>query len=476
MPAPTSITFGTDGWRAEIAREFTFDNVGLVAQAVADHLNATGKGSRGVFVGYDARFLSDRFAAHVADVLGANGVPALLPERDCPTPVAVYAVKERGLAGAVIVTASHNPPEQNGVKFVPDTLHPALPQTTDDLSARVRALQDQPSRVRTGGPPPAVVDPRPGYSAHLGELFDFAALGAAGLTLCVDPLYGSGRGYLCALLRDAGCTVHTLHDHRDPLFGGGTPEPTPRNLAPLVAQVRETGARLGLALDGDADRFGVVDPTGHVLSGNDVFALALLHWARTRGASGPVVRSVTTSGMIDSLAGHLGVDVIETPVGFKWVGYELLTRDGLIGGEESGGLSARGHIPEKDGIFADLLITEMVATTVKSPCELLAEVKAITGDFYRARLDFRLPPDEQYAVIVRLAAAPPDSLAGAPVVSVSTVDGVKMVRADGSWLLVRPGGTEPVLRAFVEGRTPEAVEQLKAAAWAFLPVPAVGDK
>jgi phosphomannomutase len=463
MPVHPRITFGTDGWRAEMAREFTFDNVALVAQAVANRLNDAGKGGRGVFVGYDARFLSDRFAACVADVLGANGVPALLPPRDCPTPVAAFAAGARGLAGAVMVTASHNPPEQNGVKFLPDYLSPALPDVTDDITARIAAIQAGRGAARTGGPAPETFDPWPAYVAHLGSVLNLRAL--AGLTVCVDPLFGSGRGFLPDLLRGNGCAVHTLHDTRDPLFGGGLPEPNAERLAELSAVVRATGADLGLALDGDADRFGIVDGRGAYVPANEVICLALLHWRRTRFPSGPavVVRSVTTSGRVDALARHLGVSVIETPVGFKWVGEKLRTvPEAILGGEESGGLSARGHLPEKDGLFADLLITEMVATTGTPLHELRAEVRAVTGDFYRSRLDVRLPDDEQRALIARLAADPPSELAGAPVAAVSLLDGVKLTRADGSWLLVRAGGTEPVLRAFVEARNPDTLETLRS--------------
>lgn len=469
MIASTKIAFGTDGWRAIMAREFTFDNVALVAQAIADYVNSTGKGPKGVVVGYDARFLAEQFAALVADVLGANGIPALVPDRDTPTPVVAYTVRARDLAGAVMLTASHNPPEYNGIKFIPDYCHPALPDITDAITVRIQALQADPSLVRTGGPTPEVIDPKPDYFAHVRGLINLEAIGKANLTICVDPLYAAGRGYLSEILREAGCTVHTIHNERNPLFGGSLPEPNEKNLQPLAALVRETGAHLGLSMDGDADRFGMVDGTGAYLTSNQVIALVFFHWLKTRHPTGSVVRSVATSGMIDAIARHFGFPVIETPVGFKWVGNALRTSDAIVGGEESGGLSVRGHIPEKDGIIADLVITEQVAMTGKSPQETLAELREITGDFFTTRVDVTLPDAAKLALMARLKDTPPDRVADQPVASVSKVDGVKMVRDDGSWLLIRPSGTEPLVRCYIEARSEQGVEDLKQAVHDLIP-------
>jgi alpha-D-glucose phosphate-specific phosphoglucomutase len=469
MIASKKIAFGTDGWRAVMAREFTFDNVALVAQAIADHVIGTGKASKGVVIGYDARFLSEQFAALVADVLGANGIPALVPDRDTPTPVVAYTVRARDLAGAVMLTASHNPPEYNGIKFIPDYCHPALPDVTDAITARIQELQADPSQVKSGGPKPQVIDPKPDYLTHIAKLIDLEAIRAAKLTICVDPLYATGRGYLSDILKDAGCTVYTLHDERNPLFGGSLPEPNETNLKALSALVVEKGAAIGLAMDGDADRFGMVDSTGTYLTNNEVIALVFYHWHNTRFQTGSVVRTVATSGMIDALAKHFGMSVTETPVGFKWVGNALNTTDAIVGGEESGGLSVKGHIPEKDGIVADLVVTELVAKSGKSPLEVMAEIEKIVGEYLTTRVDIRLPEASKNALLASLKETPPTTLAGQGVASVSKVDGVKMVREDGSWLLIRPSGTEPLVRCYIEARSEQGVEDLKKAVHDLIP-------
>ncbi len=469
MIASKKIAFGTDGWRAVMAREFTFDNVALVAQAIADHVVATGKASQGVIIGYDARFLAEQFAALVADVLGANGIPTFVPNRDTPTPVIAFTIRAKNLAGAVMLTASHNPPEYNGIKFIPDYAHPALPDVTDAITKRIAELQEAPDQVKTGGPAPTVIDPKPDYVAHVTKLIDMKAIGDAKLTICIDPLYASGRGYLSDMLRDAGCTVYTIHDERNPLFGGSLPEPNATNLKELSALVIEKGADLGLSMDGDADRFGMVDKTGQYITSNQVLALAVWHWAKTRYPTGSVVRTVPTSYMIDALAKHLGLSVIETPVGFKWVGNALNTTDAIVGGEESGGLSVKGHIPEKDGIVADLVITELVAKSGKSPLEILAEIEGIIGKFVATRIDMRLPDESKMALMAGLRQNTPRTLAGKPVVESSLMDGVKMIREDGSWLLVRPSGTEPLVRCYIEARSDEGVAELKQAVHELIP-------
>ncbi|MBC8104127.1 MAG: phosphoglucomutase/phosphomannomutase family protein [Cytophagales bacterium] len=469
MIASKKIAFGTDGWRAVMAREFTFDNVALVAQAIADYVNGTGKGHKGVVIGYDARFLSDQFAALVADVLGANGIPALVPDRDTPTPVVAYTIRARDLAGAVMLTASHNPPEYNGIKFIPDYCHPALPEITDAITARIQEIQADPSQVKTGGPTPQIIDPKPDYYAQVRRLINFDAITKANLTVVVDPLYATGRGYLSELLEAAGATVYTIHNERSPLFGGSLPEPNETNLKALSAMVVEKGADLGLSLDGDADRFGMVDRTGQYITNNQVISLVFYHWLKTRYDKGSVVRTVATSGMIDAIARHFGFNVLETPVGFKWVGNALNTTDAIVGGEESGGLSVKGHIPEKDGIVADLIIAEQRAVTGKSPLETLDEIKALIGDFLTTRVDIKLPDASKLALLARLRDQTPVEVAGQKVAFVSKVDGVKMVREDGSWLLIRPSGTEPLVRCYIEARSPQGVEDLKQAVHTLIP-------
>ena len=313
-----------------------------------------------------------------------------------------------------------------------------------------------------------MIDPKPDYVAHVEKLIDMEAIRAAKLTVCVDPLYASGRGYLSDILRDAGCTVYTIHDERNPLFGGSLPEPNATNLKELGALVVEKGAHLGLSMDGDADRFGMVDATGQYITSNQVLALAIWHWSK-RYPTGSVVRTVPTSYMIDALAKHLGLTVTETPVGFKWVGNALNTTDAIVGGEESGGLSVKGHIPEKDGIVADLVIVELVAKSGKSPLELLADIEAIIGRFVATRIDMRLPEASKMALMAGLKQNTPTVLAGQPVVESSLMDGVKMIRGDGSWLLIRPSGTEPLVRCYIEARSDEGVEELKQAVHELIP-------
>ena len=469
MIASSKIAFGTDGWRAVMAREFTFDNVALVAQAIADHVNETGKAQKGVIVGYDARFLSEQFCGVVADVLGANGIPVLVPDRDTPTPVVAYSIRARDLAGAVMLTASHNPPEYNGIKFIPDYCHPALPEITDAITARIQELQKSPDQVKTGGPKPQVVDPKPDYFAHVRELIDIEAIGKANLSVCIDPLYATGRNYLSELLEQAGVKVKVIHNERNPLFGGSLPEPNEKNLRELSALVVETGADLGLSFDGDADRFGMIDKSGKYITNNQVIALAFYHWLRTRFDKGSVVRTVATSGLIDALANHFNFKVIETPVGFKWVGNAMANSDAILGGEESGGLSVKGHIPEKDGIVADLVITEMVAKTGKTPLENLAEITDLVGAFYSDRIDVTLPDEAKQKLMSDLKNNPPSEVGGKKVASVSTIDGVKMVRDDSSWLLIRPSGTEPLVRCYMEARQQSEVDDLKRAVHDLIP-------
>ncbi len=459
------ITFGTDGWRAVMAREFTFDNVALVAQAIADHVLSSGKANQGVVVGGDARFLSEQFSQLVAEVMTANGIPVYVPDRDTPTPVVAYTVKDKNAAGAVMLTASHNPPEYNGIKFIPDYCHPALPDVTDAIVANVARLQAEPGAVKRGGNASLAqtVDPRPAYFAHVRQLIDLKAIADAKLTFWVDPMYASGRGYLSELLREAGCPVQTIHNERNPLFGGSLPDPNAENLAELSRCVTQSGASAGLAMDGDADRFGIVDATGQWMSPNQVVCLVFLHWLRTRYSTGSVVRTAPTTHQVDALAHHFGFVVRETPVGFKWVGNALNTTDAIMGGEESGGLSVKGHIPEKDGIVADLIIAEQIARTGKSPLQTMQEIEGLVGRYITTRVDVHLDNDKKQRLMARLQSDPPSPLAGQPVVNVGSVDGVQLTLQDGSWILVRPSGTEPLVRAYIETRSDAQVDDLKKA-------------
>jgi len=455
------ITFGTDGWRGVIADDFTFANVALVAQAIADYLTEQGVADRGVVVGYDNRFLAERFADTVAAVLRGRGIPVLLSERPRPTPVIAFAVRHYGAAGAVMLTASHNPPEYSGLKFIPDYAGPALPRITRAIEEHLRRRESgsvlYPAEPGAGsrGAEVRSIDPDRAYHRHLAQLIDFAAIRRAGVKVVVDPLYGAGIGYLETALGGDGVTVEALHARRDPLFGGSLPDPSEKHLGELRERVLATGAHLGLGLDGDADRLGVIDADGSYVSPNQFLALAAFHLYEVRGEHGPLARTVATTHLVDRIARAYGHEVIETPVGFKYIAQCLLERGAVAGGEESGGFSMRGHIPEKDGILAGLLAAEMVAVHGKSLTSLLEDVMRRFGRVCSERVDIRTAPAAKERVLERLGSLAPASLGGRAVEERVTLDGVKLVRDDGAWVLVRASGTEPVFRVYTEAGTPD---------------------
>lgn len=444
------IRFGTDGWRAVIAREFTFANLAAVAQGIADTVKERGTAERGVIVGYDPRFLSEEFAEEVAAVMAGNGIRCLVGERDTPTPVLAHAVLEHQAAGAVILTASHNPPVYHGIKFVPEYASPAFPDITDRIEAHTAEALADPAKIERDDSGRLVerFDPRPAYLDRLAEEIDFEAIRRAGLKVKVDCLHGAARGYLDTALERAGCEVEVFGANRDPLFGGDMPDPSEKRLGALAERVAADGAHLGLAADGDGDRFGVVDGSGKFLTPNQVIPLVLWHVQKTRFHTGSAVRTVATTHMVDALAERLGLKVQETPVGFKYLGRALRETDAILGGEESGGLGLRGHVPEKDGILADLLVAEMVAKTGRSPLEVLHTLEQEVGTFLSKRLDLHVA--DTAALMDRVTAAPPDRLAGSQVTKTVKVDGIKLIAEDGRWMLFRPSGTEPLVRVYLE--------------------------
>jgi len=464
------ITFGTSGWRGIIAEDFTFAGVRAVTRAIGEYILAEGPAAarQGVVVGYDTRFLSDAFAQQAASVLAAQGIRAFLTDRDTPTPVVAYEILRRRTAGGIIVTASHNPPEYNGIKFSASWGGPALPAVTRQIQERANAI------LATGDVPTLSlaqaesrdlvewIDPRPAFLDRLRALVDMPTLRRAGLKVVVDPLYGSGRGYLDDLLREAGCQVTVLHDWRDPTFGGGSPEPSEDKLRELASRVVEIGAHLGVSTDGDADRFGLVDADGTFLEPNYFLGLLLSHLVRSRGWTGGVARSVATSHLLDRVAQHLNIPVHETPVGFKYIG-ELITQDKLVlGGEESAGLSVKRHVPEKDGILACLLAAEMVATHKGTRLgELLHALYDEVGTVLTRRLNYHLDLATVAGLRARLE-DPPRQLTDQAVIQVNRLDGVKLILEDGSWLLLRPSGTEPVVRLYAEASTEPQLEALIA--------------
>ncbi|HEY6007411.1 MAG TPA: phosphoglucomutase/phosphomannomutase family protein, partial [Geobacteraceae bacterium] len=436
------ITFGTSGWRGILCEDFTFDNVKVVTQAIADHVIASGDREKGLIVACDSRFMGDRFAREAAMVLAGAGIKVFLCNRDTPTPVVAFEILRRRTAGAINFTASHNPPEYNGIKFSPSWGGPALPETTRDIEARANEMlgelcyKEMPLEQALRSGLAEEIDPRPAYLRDLEAKIDFAAIARLG-TVALNPLYGTARGYLDAPLREHNVAVAVLNDHRDPYFGGFPPEPAEKNIQDFISLVRgNPDIKLGLATDGDADRFGIVDEDGSYIEPNYIIALLFDYLVRVRGMRGGVARSVATSHLIDAVAARHGVEVFETPVGFKYIG-ELISQDRIIiGGEESAGLSIRGHVPEKDGILACLLVAEMVAREGMGVRKLLERLYSQVGRFETRRVNITLSPELEEAFPAKIAATPAE-FAGVRVKERITIDGTKFILEDGSWLLFR---------------------------------------
>jgi alpha-D-glucose phosphate-specific phosphoglucomutase len=468
------IKFGTDGWRAIMADEFTFSGVRKVAAAIACHVNAHGGAQRGIVVGYDTRFLSDRFADAATTVLMSKGIRVLRTVRDTPTPVVAYAVRDTGAFGAIMITASHNPPEYNGIKFIPEYAGPASPEITAEIEGFLsdvegagvdcacdgaKARKEAPAAIGTPNSDlqPETFDPAGPYLKHMKTLIDTAAIARAGIPLFYDAMYATGRGYLEALLSNANLTA--LHTNRDPLFGGGMPEPKEEFLSELIARVVEAKG-FGMATDGDADRFGIIDTNGAYITPNQLITLLLYYLVEYRGFKGAVARTVATTHLIDRIAALYDLPVRETPVGFKYIGECMRKEQVIIGGEESGGLSILGHLPEKDGILACALAAEMRAVVGKPLTTILEDLAQKVGPVYSRRIDLHLDNVRKNALIERIKTAPPANPAGLTVLDVKTIDGVKLILSRNSWVLMRPSGTEPLVRIYIESETPELLENL----------------
>ena len=450
-----AIAFGTDGWRATL-EEFTDERVRMVGQAVADYLRAEGHDAP-VLVGYDARPTSEGFADSLAAVLAGNGFDVLVPERDRPTPLVAWAIVDRGLAGALMVTASHNPPEYNGVKFIPGDGAPALPAVTEAIEARLGPVDTLPESEH-GTVETVSLVPSHAEQARAVAGVDGGALD--GLTVVYDAMHGSGRGVTDALLESAGVEVVRRRCDPDPEFGGTPPEPSAEHLEGLVAAVRDRDADLGIANDGDADRLAVVTPDRGHLDENLFFAA--IYDYLLESASGPAVRTVSTTFLVDRVAEAHGEDVFETAVGFKWVADAMAAHDALVGGEESGGFSVRGHVREKDGVLMALLTA--AAAAEESLDARVDRLLAEHGDVVADKVSLDCPDDRKEAVVAGLDDEIPDSLAGQSVAEVVTLDGFKLLLEDGSWVLVRPSGTEPKMRVYAEAADERAVRERLAAA------------
>ncbi len=474
------IHFGTDGWRAVISDTFTFDNLRLVAQAIADAVGSDSwhngqctdevLESHKMVIGFDTRFLSDRYATEVARVLAANGYTVILAQADAPTPAISLAVKTQCAVGGIMLTASHNAPRYNGVKLKASYGGSA----TSEQCRRVEVyLTDNEERSR--GPNLMDYDqarklnliqrfnPIPSYYEHLRTLIDFDVIAENPQRVVVDSMYGSGRGVIKGILQGTGCEVKEIRGEMNPGFGGIHPEPIARYLGALAGAISTDMGNFGLATDGDADRIGAMDERCNFVDPHKIMSLALQYLVEKRGWRGPVVRTVSTTRMIDRLARQYGLEVYETPVGFNHIAEHMLAENILIGGEESGGISFKGHIPEGDGILMGLLLVEIVSRSNASLYELVDDLLKKVGPAFYERKDMRLShPVSKAQMTQSLLDDSPASLGGEKVANILTVDGVKYVLADDSWLLIRPSGTEPVLRVYAEGHSPEMVRALLA--------------
>ena len=448
-----TISFGTSGWRGLLAEDFTFASVRVVTQAIADHLRNQADCSAPVVLAHDTRFLGDEFSRAAAEVLAGNELAVIRSRCPLPTPAVAWEILHRHAAGAINITASHNPYGWNGIKFSPATAGPALPETTAAIERRANAILHDPTAVRRASSEQYNTFVREeilgaAYRQQLHRVVDFDALTDAHLSVVVDPLYGTSSGILDELLRSAGVEVAVQHGQHDPYFGGGRPDPQGESLHPLIEAVQRQKAALGLATDCDADRFGIVDRDGSCLTPNLILSLLVGYLAETRAWHGKVGRSVATTHLIDATAKAHGLDVIETPVGFKYLGDLLIRGDILLAAEESGGLAMSGHVPDKDGILACLLVAEMVARRGKSLREQLAELFERVGARYPERID--RPWSAGPAALEERLEQVGDRLAGRRITETVNVDGKKFLLEDGSWVLARASGTEPIVRVYIE--------------------------
>jgi alpha-D-glucose phosphate-specific phosphoglucomutase len=472
------IHFGTDGWRAVISDTFTFHNLRCVTQAIADAIKSDSWNNgtivtpssepHKVVVGFDTRFLSDRYAVEVSRVLAGNGYQVHLTQADAPTPAISFSVRQMGAIAGIVITASHNAPRYNGVKLKGPFGGSALKEqcrrvevylNDNEVRGRGPNLMDY-EQARDAG----LIErfnPLSNYFDHLHTLIDFDTVSENPLSVVVDSMYGSGRGVIKSILQGTGCEVQEIRGEMNPGFGGVHPEPIERYLGKLAGAISTGVGDLGLATDGDADRIGAMDERCNFVDPHKIMSLAIQYLVEKRGWLGPVVRTVSTTRMVDRLANKYGIPVYETPVGFNFIAEHMLEENILIGGEESGGISFKGHIPEGDGILMGLLLIEIVANSGTSLYELIEDLLQEVGPAYYRRKDLRLSrPVSKESMTKRLMNEAPQSIGGESLLEVQSTDGVKYLLADDSWLLIRPSGTEPVLRIYAEGRTLDLVEAL----------------
>jgi phosphomannomutase len=466
----TPIKFGTDGWRAIIAEDYTFENVRDCAEGVARYLKDSGLAERGLVIGFDTRFGSENFAAASAEVVAAHGIKVYLFDSSAATPVACHAILDKHAGGAIVITASHNPGTYNGFKYKPEYAGSSPPEVVNALEAAIETgrAAGGPQRISLAdGLSQGTIerfDPRPAYDAQVARLIDLDRLRSTGVHVVFDAMHATGAGVLSRLLEGGSTQVVELRAERNPAFPGmAAPEPIARNLVTLMETVVNSGAEIGLATDGDADRLGVVDEKGHFVDQHQTYALLCYYLLEYRGLRAPVVRSLTSTRMIDKLGEIYYVPVYETPVGFKYLGPKMMEVGAMAAGEESGGYAIAEHLPERDGCFTGLLMLDLLARSGRTMSQLVEDLYAKVGVHYYDRIDVHMDPGERNAAISRVAAATPDTLGGRRVASQDTIDGFRF-ELDGGWVLIRPSGTEPLLRIYTEMTDQAAVKPVLEAA------------
>lgn len=461
---PTQIVFGTDGWRGVIADDYTFENVRRCAHGMAQYLIDTNQAARGLVVGYDTRFESDEFAQATAEVLAAHGIHVFLVDKPMPTPVISYSILDKKVAGAVNITASHNPPTWNGFKVRADYAGAIAPEGLKQIETRIPAPEDLKRIAFKDALARGLIeifDPAPAYLQHLSTLIDVEPLRRSGLTVAVDSMWGAGAGWFKSILANGKTRVVEIHGERNPAFPEmHNPEPIRPNVDHLMELVKRERAHLGIATDGDADRVGGSTEKGVFIHQLQMYALLALYLLEVRGFRGPIVKTLNTTSMLDALGKKFDVPVYETSVGFKYVAPKILETDALIGGEESGGYAFRGHIPERDGILAGLFLLDFVVQTGKTPSQLLGHLFELVGPHYYERIDTDFPEDQRAAIQKRLQDARPKEIAGFRVTGINTMDGFKYLLSDGGWLVIRFSGTEPIMRFYVETTQENKVKEI----------------
>ena len=452
------ITFGTDGWRAVVGKDFNKDNVTTATNAIAKYIFDNFGMNKKIIIGYDPRNMADIFSMQCAEILADFGFEVLYSKSVIPTPVLAYSAKHLN-ACAIMFTASHNPPEYLGLKFIPDYAGPATSDITDEImyNLSVKFKSFGKGEIRH-------YNFKPDYFAHMQKLVDYKKITELNENIIFDGLYSASIGYFDKILENNGIKFETLHMHHDPNFGGGMPEPKPKYLKELIEKVKAEPDSIGLANDGDADRFGVINEDGEYVSPNEIIAILLMHLKKNKHLEGPLVKTVGASLLLDKVAEKLGVEVIETAVGFKHVGEAMRKFNPVIGGEESGGLSIKGHIPEKDGLLANSLILEAMAYENKSLKQLQHDLYEFAGcKFYNDRIDKKLENKEEIKPVLEKYKAL-KSVGEYKVIHTDTKDGVKLYLEDTtSWILIRPSGTEPLLRIYFESDSIDKIEKLKSA-------------